>query len=146
MIINRIENDEVITGLYDSSNVLLSEYNKTEKKLTITFGYGGKYSYLDVSLTDFTRFENADSQGKVLNSHIKPTYSFEKLDDGDVKVIKESIKKTYKDEIETFKESIIKQMGQLIADSKPNVNLHMVQLNSLTKTIKIYIDKINNLK
>ena len=149
MIISRVENNGIVNGLYNSSNILASEYNKTSKDLIITFGYGGKYKYLEVSLTDFTRFESAESQGKVLNSHIKTNYGFEKLENGDVKLIKESITDAYNDEVESFKESIILQMKENLDYQEKNDNFHMVQLDGLFKTYKIYKEKkekLNNKK
>jgi len=72
------KNDRTTKALYSSSNICASLYDKLTKELTITFNNGGQYKYRDVSLTDYTRFEMADSQGSVFSSHLKK-YAFENL-------------------------------------------------------------------
>jgi hypothetical protein len=79
MILKKQEKDNVVKAIYASSNICASTYNKTNKDLTIIFNNGGQYKYANVSETDYTRFELADSQGNVFNSHIKK-HDFEKLD------------------------------------------------------------------
>lgn len=79
MILKKQEKNEIMKAIYSSSNICASTYNKDSKSLVIIFNNGGQYLYEGVSLTDYTRFESADSQGKVLNSHIK-NYPFSKLD------------------------------------------------------------------
>ena len=86
MILKRLETENKIKAMYSSSTILASTFNTDTKDLTIIFKNGGQYKYAGVSLTDYTRFETADSQGIVLNSHIKK-YSFEKLDSLDVSKI-----------------------------------------------------------
>jgi hypothetical protein len=79
MLLKKQEKDNLIKTIYASSNICASTYDKTSKDLTIIFNNGGQYKYPNVSENDYTRFELADSQGVVFNSHIKK-YSFEKLD------------------------------------------------------------------
>jgi hypothetical protein len=79
MLLKKQENNNVTKAIYASSNVCASTYDRTTKNLTIIFNNGGQYRYSNVSETDYTRFELSDSQGVVLNSHIKK-YDFEKLD------------------------------------------------------------------
>jgi hypothetical protein len=86
MILKKQEKDNVVKAMYASSNICASTYNKTNKDLIIIFNNGGQYKYANVSETDYTRFEIADSQGVVFNSHIKK-YDFEKLDKTDVSQI-----------------------------------------------------------
>jgi hypothetical protein len=89
MILKRQENDEKIRAMYSSSTILASIYERDKKKLTVIFKNGGQYKYSDVSFTDYVRFETADSQGVVLNSHIKK-YATEKLENVEVSsIIKE---------------------------------------------------------
>lgn len=78
MILKRVEQDNIVKALYSSSNILASTYNKTNNSLVLIFNNGGQYKYNDVPLTDYTRFEIADSQGVIFNSHIKK-HVFEKL-------------------------------------------------------------------
>lgn len=86
MLLKKQEKDNVTKAIYASSNVCASTYNRTTKDLTIIFNNGGQYKYPNVSETDYTRFELADSQGVILNSHIKK-YAFEKLDKVDPSAI-----------------------------------------------------------
>ena len=86
MLLKKQENNNVTKAIYASSNVCESKYDRTTRDLTIIFNNGGQYKYPNVSETDYTRFELADSQGVVLNSHIKK-YAFEKLDKVDPSAI-----------------------------------------------------------
>lgn len=79
MILKKQEKGNVIKAMYDSSNILASIYDKETSDLTIIFNKGTQYKYSNVKNTDYTRFELAESQGQIFNSHIK-SYSFEKLD------------------------------------------------------------------
>lgn len=79
MVLKRQEKDNLIQAIYDSSNILASTYNKTTNDLVLIFNKGTQYKYPKVTMTDYTRFELAESQGKVFNTHIKP-YSFEKME------------------------------------------------------------------
>jgi len=115
MIISRVENGDVIKGYYKSSNISLSEYNKGTKELTITFNYGGVYKYNDVKDKDYFRFELAESQGTILNSHIK-AYAYEQLDSVDKAYVKKLIKEARQEEINSFEKKIIDLMSQIRVD------------------------------
>ena len=78
MILKKQEKDNVIKAIYDSSNILASIYNKENMDLTLIFKKGAQYKYPNVTLTDYTKFEIAESQGIIFNSHLKK-YTFEKL-------------------------------------------------------------------
>lgn len=86
MILKRQEKDNKIKAMYSSSTILASTFDTLTNDLTIIFKNGGHYKYASVSNTDYTRFELADSQGTVLNSHIKK-YTFEKLQPVDTTII-----------------------------------------------------------
>jgi hypothetical protein len=86
MLLKKQEKDNVIKAIFSSSNICASTYDRTSKNLTIIFNKGTQYKYPNVSETDYTRFELADSQGVVFNSHIKK-YDFEKLDNIDASSI-----------------------------------------------------------
>lgn len=79
MILKRIEKDNQIKALYDSTNVLGSVYNTESSDLDLIFKSGQKYRYKGVSKADYMRLEIAESQGQVFNTHIKK-YVFEKLE------------------------------------------------------------------
>lgn len=86
MLLKTQEQDNKTKSIYASSNICASIYDKSTSALTIIFNNGGQYIYEGVTNTDYTRFEMADSQGAVFNSHIKK-YPFQKLDTVDVKDI-----------------------------------------------------------
>jgi KTSC domain len=90
MLLKRDVTENIIKALYESSNILASIYNLSSFELIIIFKSGAQYKYANVSQTDYTRFETADSQGSVFNKHLKK-YVFERLQDVDVdNVIKEA--------------------------------------------------------
>jgi hypothetical protein len=105
MLLKKQDKDGKIKTIYSSSNICASTYDKDTKSLTIIFSNGNQYCYKDVSQTDYTRFELADSQGKTFNSHIKK-YVFEKLDVLDVKDIINEIT-VIKDQEEEIKKKYI---------------------------------------
>jgi hypothetical protein len=84
MLLKREEKNGIIEAIYESSNILSSTYDNNTNELIITFKHGKRYKYENVSKSDYMRFETADSQGVVFNSHIKK-YVFERIDDFDVK-------------------------------------------------------------
>lgn len=82
MILKRQEKNSIVKAIYESSNIVASTYNSNTEDLVIIFKSGTQYKYSKVSKSDYMRFEVADSQGKVFNSHIKK-YSYDKLDNFD---------------------------------------------------------------
>lgn len=86
MLLKKQETDNKVKSIYESSNICASIYDKDNSSLTIIFNNGGQYIYEGVTKGDYLRFEMADSQGAVFNSHLKK-YSFQKLDKVDVKDI-----------------------------------------------------------
>ncbi len=70
MLVKREEKNGEILNLYSSSNIVASAYNKYNNDLTVTFKNGGRYTYRNVANNDYNRFELAESQGKVFESHI----------------------------------------------------------------------------
>ena len=90
-VIKRIEKENVVVEcLIDSSNILLSEYNKTKKTLKITFKVGTQYLYKDVIERDYVRFEVSESQGSVFNKTMRK-YEFDKLEKIDTTELLEQI-------------------------------------------------------
>lgn len=86
MLLKKQETDNKVKSIYESSNICASIYDKDNSDLTIIFNNGGQYIYEGVTKNDYLRFEMADSQGAVFNSHMKK-YLFKKLDKVDVKDI-----------------------------------------------------------
>jgi len=75
--------DGVIECLIDSSNILLSEYDKSKKTLMLTFKAGTRYLYKDILHRDYLRFEVSESQGSIFNKTMRK-YVSEKLDPIDI--------------------------------------------------------------
>lgn len=148
MLIKKQEKDNTIKAMYQSSTILASIYDKNKSDLTIIFSKGSQYKYPGVSNTDYTRFELAESQGTVLNTHIKK-YSFEKLDAIDPSIIVkeiESMKKAEHDALLKVKQqNIVKAMKQLILiDDDLSINLFTEsQLETLIGSIQIYLTEYN---
>jgi hypothetical protein len=136
MLLKRTQKENLIESTYDSSNILSSKYDKESKRLTITFKRGVQYVYLDVSASDYLRFETAESQGAVLNSHIKQ-YSFEKGETVDAKILEEEISKLKKEELVLKQQSIIDDMESITYEFNVNESFNQ---NDLVKLI----NKINN--
>ena len=90
-VIKRTEKENgVVECFIDSSNILLSEYNKTKKTLKITFKAGTQYLYKDVIERDYVRFEVSESQGSVFNKTMRK-YEFDKLEKIDTTELLEQI-------------------------------------------------------
>jgi hypothetical protein len=83
--------DGIIECLIDSTNILMSEYDKNNKTLKLTFKSGTQYLYKGLVERDYVRFEVSESQGSVFNKTMRK-YEHEKLETIDVTVIKELIK------------------------------------------------------
>jgi hypothetical protein len=68
-IINKIE----------SSNIVETEYDTSNKKLIVEFKNGTKYEYEDVPQQVYTRFRMTESQGKFFTTEISKAYKYNKL-------------------------------------------------------------------
>jgi len=91
MILKRQEKDGVIKAMYDSSNVLGSIYDTNTSNLDLIFKSGQKYRYANVSKSDYTRLEIAESQGQIFNTHIKK-YAAEEMEKVDTsKILEEAV-------------------------------------------------------
>jgi hypothetical protein len=111
-----IVNKKIIDGnphvLYESSTILSSVFEESKNELTIIFHNGSQYRYKGVTVSEYHRFELAESQGKVLNSHIKQ-HSFDKLGSVSPEAIKEEIN-NYKSQEEI--EIRIERESKLLAE------------------------------
>lgn len=103
MILKRQEKNGKIKAMYSSSTICASVFDTATKDLTVIFNNGGQYKYPSVELTDYTRFETADSNGSVFNTYIKKKYTnFSKLDKLDENTIQAILKEV--DELKTAEE------------------------------------------
>lgn len=148
MILKRQEKDNVIKAIYSSSNILASTYDKNKNDLTLIFNKGSQYKYPGVSTTDYTRFEIAESQGVVFNTHIKK-YEFQKLENIDPAIIIKEIDAMKVAEqnalIKGKQQAIVQRMKSLILiDDGLGTNLFTeTQLEGLIEDIKNYVSEYN---
>lgn len=142
MLIKKNDTGDIVKSYYNSSNLLTSEYNKKNKTLLIVFKHGGSYQYKNVPITDFTRFEMADSQGVELNKTIKPKYPFEKVDSGDIKIIEEEIKQLNLEDLKDEQGIIISKMNEIIHIWEEDVLFDNDKLKNLFSLIENYQNKI----
>ena len=79
---------------YDSSNVIYSACydGAITKSLKIVFKGGSTYLYQDINPVDYLLFRDAESNGKVFNTHIKkyPCIKQENTDLGQLEIMKQS--------------------------------------------------------
>jgi hypothetical protein len=142
MILKRVENDEKVKAIYESSNILASTYEPKTKDLTIIFKRGASYTYKNVDKNDFFRFETADSQGEILNKYIKK-YDSVKNDAVDVKKIEHEILNLREEETNKYKGEIIDYLkniietwtlsGKLKSDDLDRILIMSNKLKELTK-------------
>jgi hypothetical protein len=99
MILTKNENGDVTTTLYESTNIIGSHFNNVTKDLIVIFNGGKQYQYSGVKLTDYYKFDSAESQGKALAAYIKP-YPFTKLADTNIELLKEEITKAKTSQLE----------------------------------------------
>jgi hypothetical protein len=95
-----------------------------------------------VSNTDYTRFEIAESQGSVLNTHIKK-YSTEKLDNVDVsEILKEVEGLEAETKVEISPEQATKELLQTMTDVMSNYfkngNITSASIKTLKENISTY--------
>ena len=149
MILKRKEKEGVIKAIYSSSNICASVYNTVTNELSIIFNHGGQYKYTDVAKTDYMRFETADSQGSVLNTHIKK-YATSKLDNVDTtEILKEVEELKVKEEPQVTPDVAVKDMLQnmsdIISNYLKNGNVTTASLTGLKDKISTF-EKVKNVK
>ncbi len=135
MILERVEKDGLVKAIYESSNIVASTYNKTNKDLNVIFEYGGSYTYQNVSESDYMRFETSDSQGKILNSHIK-AYPVLKHDKVDVNEVIKKIKDIKGEEISAMELGIAELMGEMVEHFRDTATL--TKVDRLTSMLEVY--------
>ncbi len=141
MILKRQEKNGKIKAMYSSTNICASVYDSTTHDLTLIFSHGGQYKYEGVSATDYTRFESAESQGSVLNTHIKK-YNTIKLDAIDTTEILKEVK-TLSAEIpdvtpDVATKEMLENMSNIISNYLKNTNVTAASLLALKTKIETY--------
>jgi len=91
-VVKRTEKENgVVECIIDSTNILMSEYDRSKQTLKLTFKAGTQYLYKGIIDRDYVRFEVSESQGSVFNKTMRK-YESEKLGSIDVTPIIELIK------------------------------------------------------
>jgi len=139
MILERVEKDDLVKVIYESSNVVASTYNKTNKNLNVIFKNGGSYTYQNVSATDYFRFETSDSQGKELNTTIKK-YAFLKHENVDTDDVVKKIKELKGEEVKAMELGLINLMTETVEHYNTTGGLSTPQVGRLEKMISVLID------
>lgn len=80
MLIHEEKGDDFRICYFDSSNILMSKYVPSKKKLAIIFKGGTQYVYDEITNYEFQRFKVSKSQGKRFNSHIKNKFQTTKVE------------------------------------------------------------------
>jgi flagellar hook-basal body complex protein FliE len=132
MILTRVERGECIDCLYDSSNILASSYNTSNSNLTITFKRGTQYIYNTVSKRDYTRFELAESQGAVMNSHIK-AYSFIKGNDVNTEALINEINQAKPKELTDLEKEFVELLKNTISTIEKEKEVSEIQLEEIVE-------------
>lgn len=143
MLLKRSEQSNVVKAMYESSNILASSYDKTTKELIVTFKRGVQYKYYNVSTSDYLRFEISESQGAILNTHIKQ-YRTEKCGEVNPDLIFEEISDLKKQEIIDRQLSIISDMEQIILNYKEHTLFTEPSLKALINKINNYLNPEKN--
>jgi hypothetical protein len=146
MLVKRIEKNDIIKAMYASSTICASTYDKKTKDLTVIFNNGGRYKYPNVSLTDYTRVETAESNGSSFNTYIKKNYTnFEKLDpldDAKTKAILAEIKELTPEEekvnVAVVEIEMLESMGNLLTDYIKSGSINKDILKKVTENVTNY--------
>jgi hypothetical protein len=146
MVLKRQEKNGKIKAMYSSSNICASVFDTTNNNLTLIFSHGGQYLYEGVSKTDYTRFETAESQGSVLNTHIKkyPTSKLDPIDTTDILKEVESLKGTVEVEVnpDVATKEMLESMSNIISNYLKNGNVTAASMIALKGKITTF-EKIN---
>ena len=142
MLIKKNDKGNIVEALYDSSNILSSNWNKITGELIITFKPGTQYLYKDVTNSDYLRFELADSQGVELNKRIKPEYEFEKMGIIDTTTLIKEIKETKVEEVSVAKQNLISVMKAFVEANEDNNKIIIEDIEN----IEFFINELKNAK
>ncbi len=139
MILKKVEKNNKTKAIYSSSNICASVYDNVSGDLTLIFNNGGQYQYAAVSKTDYMRFEMADSQGSVMNTHIKkyPTTKLDKVDTTEILKEVAELSKDMKPEVtpEVATKEMLSAMTDIISNHFKNGNVTGTSLIALKAKI-----------
>ena len=117
-------------------------YNTITNELTIIFSNGGQYKYTEVAKTDYMRFETADSQGSVMNTHIKkyPATKLDKVDTTEILKEVEQLKVETESDItpDAATKEMLQTMSDIISNYLKNGNVTAASLAGLKGKISTF--------
>ena len=142
MILKKQEKNGKVKAMYSSSNICASVYDTENGDLTLIFNNGGQYMYTGVPKTDYMRFEMADSQGSVMNTHIKkyPTTKLDKVDTAEILKEVQDLSATAEPEVtpEMATKQMLGDMNTIIANYIKNGNITATSLGLLKVSMGQY--------
>lgn len=138
MLIKRVEKEKTIDCLYESTNILASSYDKTTRDLTITFNRGTQYIYRSVKNSDYLRLELAESQGAILNTHIK-AYAYVKGKDVDTAVLINEIKMYTPKVLSEIEKQFIDKVKAIITSAEENKAVTTADIDAISIAISKFI-------
>jgi len=145
LVKKQVTPEGVTKALYSSSNICASIFDSIVSELTIIFNHGGQYKYTGVGLTDYTRFELAESQGSILNTHIKK-HATSKLENFDTTGLLAEIltlsELNDSSTIESTTNDLLETMNSIIGSYIKNGNITAVNLKGLKNNIDKYESKL----
>lgn len=146
MLVRRLEKNGKIKTMYSSSTIAASTYDTTTNDLTVIFTNGGTYTYPAVAMTDYTRFELAESTGSEFNAHIKKKYpNFVKLDSMEshkLKALLNEIEELINTSSKIEDKDIINTMLKVIQSYIANGNINPTYFGDLIKIMSEYTTQI----
>ena len=71
MLKSKVNFEGSLLEIYDSSNIIASNYNETNKEMSIFFNSGVKYVYPLEERSLYFQFKTVTSQGKFFNKNFK---------------------------------------------------------------------------
>lgn len=141
MLVKRNVKGTVIECLFSSSNVLSSKYDTSNQELTVVFNAGTQYKYNGVRMTDYSRFELSDSQGKELNGRIKG-YPSTKLENVNTTELVREIHEYAPKEMGKTEKQLILTMEAFLMAHKSKSSIDMKELEN----VEFFINKVKESK
>jgi hypothetical protein len=140
-LIRKEEKNNTIKCVYESSNIILSEYDKNTNLLKIGFKNGSIYSYKDVPYTDYFKFEIDESQGKALRSYILQYEDKGKVDKIDPKQMLLEVDSAINNNFEENKQNFITSIKNIISLYDKDKTILREDLITLKTNIKTLLNE-----
>jgi hypothetical protein len=143
MLIKRTQKGNIITSLYESTNILASKYNTTNNNLVLVFKSGFEYSYEGVDVSDYNKLELAESQGKIFNKYIKQ-YPFSQLGTADIEDIRKRIDEVKKEDLKALDENVIQLFRMLVSEYDADGKINESKLKDMLRMVQTRENSMKN--